>query len=135
MPWQWLGSLTPLTAALVIEAWRDSASPPCTATKASATRQCLTAETFARSRPTRKCVYSVCMSRVNVYLPDDLAAQAKDAGVNLSAVTQAAVRQVLAARSTDAWLAALPRRQGSVAHESAMEALDAVRDEAPTRHG
>lgn len=33
------------------------------------------------------------MARLNVYLPDDLAAQAKAAGLNLSAVTQEAVKR------------------------------------------
>lgn len=46
------------------------------------------------------------VTRLNVYLPDDLAAEAKNVGLNLSAVTQEAVRRTLASRSTDAWLAA-----------------------------
>ena len=45
------------------------------------------------------------VARVNVYLPDELAAEAKRAGLNLSAVTRGAVRRTLAERSTDAWLA------------------------------
>jgi len=76
------------------------------------------------------------MARLNIYLPDDLAAAAKDAELNLSAVTQEAVRGRLAARSTDAWLAMLPStRGGRVRHMRAVEALDDVRDKAPTRHG
>ncbi len=77
------------------------------------------------------------MARLNVYLPDDLAARAKAAGLNLSAVTQEAVRQTLASRSTDAWLlSALPSVSTStVTHERALEVIDEVRDEAPTRHG
>ncbi len=76
------------------------------------------------------------MARVNVYLPDDLAAAAREAGLNLSAVTQEAVRRSLSARSTDAWLATLrpaPSRRGT--HEAVLEALDAVREEQHTRHG
>ncbi len=75
--------------------------------------------------------------RVNVYLPDDLAAQAKAAGLNLSAVTQEAVRRTLAQRSTVAWLAAVAEKTSTtqVDHDSAMAALDAARDEATTRHG
>jgi post-segregation antitoxin (ccd killing protein) len=74
---------------------------------------------------------------LNVYLPDDLAAEAKNAGLNLSAVTQEAVRRTLASRSTDAWLAALTATTSSerVPHDRAMDAFDAARDEAPTRHG
>lgn len=77
------------------------------------------------------------MTRLNVYLPDDLAAQAKEAGLNLSAVTQAAVKQTLAARSTDSWLSTTLHSTSTitVTHERALEAIDEVRDEAPTRHG
>lgn len=79
----------------------------------------------------------VCVvTRLNVYLPDDLAAEAKKAGLNLSAVTQDAVRRLLAARSTDAWLAALePAVSQRVTHDHVLDALDAARDEPPTRHG
>lgn len=86
-------------------------------------------------RPT---VCTLCgVARLNVYLPDDLAAEAKKAGVNVSAVTQEAVRRSLAARSTDHWLDTLEKASGAaqVSHDHAMEALDAVRNEAPTRHG
>jgi len=81
-------------------------------------------------------VYSVCgMARLNVYLPDELAAEVREAGLNLSAVTQDAVRRSLAARSTDAWLATLrPAPSHRAAHDQVLEALDAVRDEPPTRH-
>jgi len=44
------------------------------------------------------------MARVNVYLPDDLADQAKDAGLNVSSLTQDAVRSALSAGQTDEWL-------------------------------
>ncbi len=76
------------------------------------------------------------VTRLNVYLPDELAAKAKEAGLNLSAVTQDAVRRSLAARSTDAWLATLRQTPSHrVTHDDVLEALDAVRDEPPTRHG
>jgi post-segregation antitoxin (ccd killing protein) len=78
------------------------------------------------------------VARLNIYLPDELADEAKAAGLNLSAVTQSAVRQTLAARSTDAWLARLAQRppaNHTVDHDAALAALDTVRDEAPTRHG
>lgn len=79
----------------------------------------------------------VCVvARLNVYLPDELAAAAKGAGLNVSALTQDAVRRSLAARSTDLWLATLkPTTPHRVAHDRILEALDAVRDEPPTRHG
>ncbi len=43
--------------------------------------------------------------RVNVYLPDDLAQLARAAGLNLSGVTQQALRRVLRGRETDRWIA------------------------------
>ena len=81
-------------------------------------------------------VCTLCgVTRVNVYLPDDLATEAKKAGLNLSAVAQEAVRQVLAARSTDAWLATLTTTMSAhVPHDRALEALDVARDVPPTRH-
>lgn len=77
------------------------------------------------------------MARLNVYLPDELAAEAKNAGLNLSAVTQEAVRRTLAERSTDTWLAAIAATASheAVPHDRALDELDAARDEAPTRHG
>jgi hypothetical protein len=44
------------------------------------------------------------MARVNVYLPDELAREARAADLNLSGLTQDAVRRALGARRTDAWL-------------------------------
>lgn len=44
------------------------------------------------------------MARVNVYLPDDLAAEAKAAGLNVSNLTQEALRSALAASRVDGWL-------------------------------
>jgi post-segregation antitoxin (ccd killing protein) len=76
------------------------------------------------------------MARVNVYIPDELADQAKGAGLNVSALTQSAISLALAAKSTDAWLDSLAASASSgVTHADALAALDAERDEAPTRHG
>jgi post-segregation antitoxin (ccd killing protein) len=47
------------------------------------------------------------MARVNVYLPDDLAARARAAGLNVSGLTREAVEAALAARRVDAWLEGL----------------------------
>ncbi|HEY1733123.1 MAG TPA: type II toxin-antitoxin system CcdA family antitoxin [Acidimicrobiales bacterium] len=76
------------------------------------------------------------MSRLNVYVPDELAEEARNAGLNVSALTQDAIRATLAAGSTDAWLASLaggPAR--TVTHDAVLDALDAARAESPTRHG
>jgi len=74
------------------------------------------------------------MARVNVYLPDDLAEEARAAGLNVSNITQDALRRQLAARRTSAWVARISKLPPTgVAHEQVIEALDAVRDEMGTR--
>jgi post-segregation antitoxin (ccd killing protein) len=68
------------------------------------------------------------MARVNVYLPDDLAAAAKAAGLNMSGLTQEAVRGALNARHTEVWLAEvvkLPRT--SVTHDDVVAAVEQAR--------
>jgi post-segregation antitoxin (ccd killing protein) len=70
------------------------------------------------------------MARINVYLPDDLAHRARAAGVNISGVTQDAIRNALAAADTDRWLDRLEQTTGSsVPHERVLLALDAARNE------
>jgi post-segregation antitoxin (ccd killing protein) len=71
---------------------------------------------------------------VSVYLPDDLVAAARAAGFDLSSLTQDAIRQYLAGRTTDAWLASLDPTPSPVPHDDALLALDAVRGELQTRH-
>ena len=81
-------------------------------------------------------VYTMRMARINVYVPDDLAEEARRAGLNVSSLTQAAISATLLGQSTDAWLLTLrPAPRHTATHESAISALDAVRDAAPTRHG
>lgn len=72
------------------------------------------------------------MARVNVYLPDDLAAKAKDAGLNVSSLTQEALRNELAKHELSAWLERVRRERPmpGVSHEAVIAALDAVRAEA-----
>ena len=68
--------------------------------------------------------------QINVYLPDELAEQARAAGVNISGVTQEAIRSALAGIDTDRWLDRLERLQGQeVPHEHVIAALDEARDE------
>lgn len=70
------------------------------------------------------------MARVNVYLPDDLAAQARAADLNVSALAQEALRAELDRCRTDEWLNALSGlKQIDLPHEIVIEALDAGRDE------
>jgi post-segregation antitoxin (ccd killing protein) len=69
------------------------------------------------------------MARVNVYLPDDLAAEARAAGLNVSAVTQQALAEELARSRTNAWLASIATDGVGPTHDQVLEALDAARDE------
>ena len=65
-----------------------------------------------------------------MYLPDQLADQAKDAGLNVSNLTQEAVRSALSAKSTGEWLdevAALAPT--SVGHEDVLAAVQEAKDE------
>ena len=48
------------------------------------------------------------MARLNVYVPDELAARARATGLNVSALTQAAITAELERHALDAWLAGLP---------------------------
>ena len=76
------------------------------------------------------------MARVNVYLPDDLAEQARDAGINVSSITQDALRRELSGRNTSAWLAQVRTlRPAGVSHDEAIAALYEVRDEIGERRG
>jgi post-segregation antitoxin (ccd killing protein) len=70
------------------------------------------------------------MARVNVYLPDDLAQRARAAGLNISGLTQDALRDALTRNETDSWLdrlEALPRTD--IAHGRVIDAVDAAREE------
>jgi post-segregation antitoxin (ccd killing protein) len=76
------------------------------------------------------CVYTMRMARVNVYLPDALAQQARAAGLNISKVTQAALSNTLAHGETDRWLDRLERSpRADVSHQSVMKAIDEARTE------
>jgi post-segregation antitoxin (ccd killing protein) len=65
------------------------------------------------------------MTRVNVYLPDDLAREARDAGLNVSGLTRDAVERALASRRANEWLDSVVRLGSTgVSHTQALEALD-----------
>lgn len=75
-------------------------------------------------------MYNVCMSRLNVWVPDELADEARTAGLNISALTRAAIESELAGRATDAWLASLPESRGDgPADADVVAALDDARAE------
>lgn len=72
------------------------------------------------------CVYILVVARVNVYLPDELAAEAREAGLNVSRLCRDAVEQALRAARNKAWLAGLADREPiEISHE---EVLAAVRE-------
>lgn len=76
-------------------------------------------------------VYPVCMARVNIYLPDDLAGRAREAGLNVSGIAQEALEHELRIRDLDVWIAevqALPPLPGT--HADTIADLDAIRAEA-----
>jgi post-segregation antitoxin (ccd killing protein) len=71
------------------------------------------------------------MARVNVYLPDELADEARAAGLNVSAITQDALRGELAGAQTTAWLTRVRRhRSAGLSHAEVIKALDEVRADA-----
>jgi post-segregation antitoxin (ccd killing protein) len=81
-------------------------------------------------------VYTMRMARINVYLPDNLARQARAAGMSVSNLTQAALRRELAARGSAEWLKRLGRLHAcKVTHEQVLSALDAAREEFGRRRG
>lgn len=75
-------------------------------------------------------VYNMRMSRVNVYLPDDLAEEAKKAGLNISSLTQEAIRSSLAALTLNRWqrqVSELPSL--GVSHAKVIDAVKSAKDE------
>lgn len=71
-----------------------------------------------------------------MYLPDELAAAAKAAGLNVSHLAQEALRSELSGRRTSAWLAVVKKLPATtVSHEDAIAALDGARAEDEQRGG
>jgi post-segregation antitoxin (ccd killing protein) len=76
------------------------------------------------------------MPRVNVYLPADLAEAAKAADLNMSQLTQDAVRAALQRKALADWLDSLhelPRPEAEVTTEQILQAIDDSRDEFEAR--
>ncbi len=72
------------------------------------------------------CVYYAHMASMNVYLPDDLADAVKRAELNVSRITQEAIRAELAAAGSTRWLDRIRAlKPTAVGHD---RALDAVKD-------
>lgn len=78
----------------------------------------------------RNRVYTMRMSRVNVYLPDDLAEEAKKAGLNISSLTQQAIRSSLAAQTLKLWQQQISELHSpGVSHAKVIDAVNAAKDE------
>lgn len=74
--------------------------------------------------------YAVRMARVNVYLPDALAAQAKAADLNVSKLTQEGLTAALAADRTTAWLCSVAALGTTrVSHEDVLQAVHEAKSE------
>jgi len=70
------------------------------------------------------------MARVNVYLPDDLADRARTAGLNVSALTRAAIEAQLTGNAASEWLARVATLPPvPVEHRDVAAAVAAARDE------
>jgi len=70
------------------------------------------------------------MARVNVYLPDDLAEEAKSAGLNVSSLTQEALRSALAASRASEWLDEVgAMKPTGIDHDTVALAVAAAKDE------
>ncbi len=75
------------------------------------------------------------MPRVNIYLPDDLAEQAKLAGMNVSQVAQDALREQLRRQRMSDWVGRVSKRPPTgVSHNQVIGALHAVRENMGTRN-
>jgi len=74
------------------------------------------------------------MARVSVYLPDELAREARDAGLNISRLTQETLSDNLSRNETNRWLDGLERLpRTAVAHGTVIAAIDQARDELADR--
>ena len=70
------------------------------------------------------------MARINVYVPDELAQKAREAGLNVSSLTQESLRRALASTRTNDWLDALSRlRPTGISHSIVTSAVAEAKDE------
>jgi len=75
-------------------------------------------------------VYPMRMARVNIYLPDELADEVRDSGLNVSAIAREALQAALAARRASDWLDDILRlRPTGITHEQVMTSLREARAE------
>jgi post-segregation antitoxin (ccd killing protein) len=74
------------------------------------------------------------IARVNVYLADELAKEARAAGLNISRLTQEAVRSALTRSRSNKWLDQLEALVTTgVSHDEVLAAVAAAKDEVEGR--
>lgn len=70
------------------------------------------------------------MARVNVYIPDELANEARQAELNVSGLTQAAIQEALNEKSVGQWLDKIAlRKPTGISHRIARSAVNAAKGE------
>lgn len=75
-------------------------------------------------------VYPVCMARVNIYLPEDLARAAREADLNVSAIAREALEAALMVGGQSAWFDSLADLGPvDIGHEDVIQAVDEAREE------
>lgn len=75
------------------------------------------------------------MARLNVYVPDELAARARAAGLNVSKLTQDAIEQELQRSAMQVWMERVRANppMPEISREDAQRIMDEVRAELGTR--
>lgn len=71
------------------------------------------------------------MARLNVYVPDELAARAREAGLNVSKLTQEAIEEELQRSALQVWMERVRANPPlpELSREDARQIMDKVRDE------
>lgn len=75
------------------------------------------------------------MARLNVYVPDELARRAREAGLNVSRLTREALEEELQRSTMRTWVARVGSRSlmPALSREALMQTLDEVREELGTK--
>lgn len=70
------------------------------------------------------------MSRLCIYLPDELAEEAKKAGLNISSITQEAIRSALSAQQLTSWQQQVSKLDTpGISHQAVIEAVESAKAE------
>ena len=69
------------------------------------------------------------MAKLEVEIPDELVAEARAKGVDVTSVTRRALQKAVSTQRIGSWLTGRSRPSSRVSHDTALGALDAVREE------